>query len=53
MDDWGLLLQAESLGDLLDPYNDHLSVVILGVYRILGEVFGLSFRPYSVVSQPA
>ena len=51
LDDWGLLLQAKSLGDLLDPYNDHLSVVILGLSRVLGDVFGISFRPFAVVSQ--
>lgn len=48
-DDWLLIRQSGSVGGLLEPYNDHLSVTILAVYRALVEVFGFSYWPFQVV----
>ena len=50
VDDWAFLEQAGDRRRLLDNYNDHFSVVILTVYRLLGTVFGLSFLPFRVFS---
>lgn len=49
-DDWPLLRQAESLGGLVEPYNNHLSVIILGLYRGLVEVVGLEYTAFRFVS---
>lgn len=43
-DDWPLGHQAMSLRRILTPYNGHLSVIILAIYRALFEIFG--FRTY-------
>ena len=48
-DDWPLLFQGGSFRGMLDPYNDHLSVTILALYRILIEGFGFSYWPFRVV----
>jgi hypothetical protein len=43
-DDWSLSLRGRAPGDLLEPYNRHLSIVIIALYRVLFGVFG--FRTY-------
>lgn len=45
-DDWGLIVTGQR--GLLEPYNDHLVISILGIYRVLVEMFGLSFTPFRV-----
>lgn len=45
-DDWGLLHQGLEVRGLVEPYNDHLSVTILTLYRLLAEVFGLTYAPF-------
>lgn len=47
-DDWGLLHQGLRAGGLLEPYNDHLSILILGLYRVLAEMFGLVYLPFRI-----
>lgn len=44
LDDWPLILQSSDSGELLEPYNGHLSLVLLAVYRFQAEVFG--FKTY-------
>lgn len=46
-DDWKLA--GRSYRGLLLPYNDHLSLVILALYRLLVESFGFSYTPFRVV----
>lgn len=49
LDDWPLALRARHLGDFVDPYNGHLSVVLLGIYRSQMELFGFgSYLPLRV-----
>lgn len=48
-DDWRLILEGGSFRGMLQPYNDHLSVTILAVYRALIEVFGFYYTPFRVV----
>ena len=49
LDDWRLLVQASADDRFLEPYNRHLSVVILGVYRLLADLFGLgSYVPFRI-----
>lgn len=49
-DDWPLALQSASFSGLVEPYNDHLSVNILAIYRVLLELFGFStYTPWRVV----
>jgi hypothetical protein len=49
-DEWRMALQVERIQDIIDPYNGHLSVTILGLYRVLLELFGFStYLPYRVV----
>ena len=40
-DDWRLFQRGSTPGDYFEPYNGHLSVVPIGVYRLLLEIFGL------------
>lgn len=47
-DDLFLLDQAGSWRGLIEPYNDHLSVVILSIYRAAAEVGGLSYTPFMI-----
>ncbi|MSO85937.1 MAG: hypothetical protein EXQ71_00245 [Acidimicrobiia bacterium] len=49
-DDWGLLVQGQHWGGLVEPYNDHLSILIIGNYRVLVEVFGLDYTPFRVAA---
>ena len=48
-DDWSLLFQARTVGGMLEPYNGHLSVIILGVYRAFIELFGFSYGPFQTL----
>jgi hypothetical protein len=48
-DDWKVTRQAGSLGGLFKPYNDHLSFVILGVYRVIVELFAFDYTPARLV----
>ena len=51
-DDWGAAARPGALADLFEPFNSHLSVVPLAVYRSLFRVFGLEhsapFRPLGI-----
>jgi len=47
-DDLLLLEQAGSLGGLFEPYNGHMSLVILSTYRVSAELAGLSYLPLVV-----
>ncbi|MSO86694.1 MAG: hypothetical protein EXQ71_04135 [Acidimicrobiia bacterium] len=47
-DDWGLIFQAGSVRGIVRPYNDHLSLAILALYRSLSEVVGFSYGPFRV-----
>lgn len=49
VDDWRLVSQSGSVGGIVGDYNGHLSVVILGIYRVLIEIFGFSYLPFRVV----
>lgn len=49
LDDWGLIDQSGSLRGVFRPYSGHLSVAILGIYRVLAEAFGFEYGPYRVV----
>ena len=48
-DDWRLITQAQSLGGLFKPYNDHFSFIILATYRLLFELFGFGYTAARVV----
>lgn len=48
-DEWRLIDQAGDLGGFVEAYNDHLSVVILGTYRLLVDLFGFDHLPVRVV----
>lgn len=48
-DDLRLIDQGGTWSGLIDPYNGHLSVIILAVYRTIAEVFGVTFRPLQIV----
>ena len=41
MDDWGLIQQGGSIGDLFKPHNQHLSTLIILVFRVQRLAFGL------------
>lgn len=49
VDDWLLIRQSGSVGGIVDHYNGHLSIVILGLYRVLIEVFGFEYVPFRIV----
>lgn len=49
-DDWLLIRQAGSVRGLFRPYNGHLSIIILGTYRVLLGGFGFAHTPIRVVS---
>src|SRR5690606_17852700 len=46
VDEWSMALQLERPGGIIEPYNGHLSVSILSLYRVLLELFGFSYLPY-------
>ena len=39
-DDWPLAGRGATLGDFLEPYNKHLSISIIAIYRVAFTVFG-------------
>ena len=51
-DDWDYLVRrkAGNLGDLVRPHNGHWVTIPIIVYRALWSLFGLSYRPYQLVS---
>jgi hypothetical protein len=40
-DEWLLAARGHSLGDFLRPYNGHLSIVYIAIFRLLFAIFGL------------
>jgi hypothetical protein len=48
-DDLRLINQSGSWHGLIEPYNGHMSVLILSVYRVSAELFHLSFTPFIFV----
>ena len=40
-DDWQVAMRSLSFGDLFEPYNGHLSVVPLAIYRVFLGQFGM------------
>ncbi|MEZ5252821.1 MAG: hypothetical protein R2689_03060 [Microthrixaceae bacterium] len=52
-DDWNIIAQFPS-GDLLEPFNSHLSLVPIGIYQLLFHTVGLeSYLPYRIVGLAA
>jgi hypothetical protein len=50
-DDWHMALRGRSVSDFLEPYNGHLSVVPIAVYRTLYAVFGFeTYVPWRLVA---
>jgi hypothetical protein len=48
-DEWAMARQVTRVQDIVDPYNGHLSITILGIYRGLLEVFGFTTHlPYTI-----
>ncbi|MGH9227201.1 MAG: hypothetical protein ACRD07_00460 [Acidimicrobiales bacterium] len=48
-DEWAMAVQVARVQDIVDPYNGHLSITILGLYRVLLEVFGFTTHlPYRI-----
>ncbi|MEO6318348.1 MAG: hypothetical protein ABIP36_06145, partial [Acidimicrobiales bacterium] len=47
-DDLFLIDQAGSWGGLIEPYNDHLSPVILTIFRASAELADFSYAPFAV-----
>jgi hypothetical protein len=56
-DDWRLASRGGNAADFFRPFNGHLSVVLIAMYKALFEVFGLTtatpFRLLSVLSGAA
>jgi hypothetical protein len=48
-DEWAMADQVRRTQDIADPYNGHLSVTILSLYRVLLELFGFTTHlPYRI-----
>ena len=48
-DDWPHALPGATLGDFLEPYNGHLSLSIIAVYRVSYTVFGFdNYLPWRI-----
>jgi hypothetical protein len=48
-DEWAMARQVQRTREIVDPYNGHLSATILGLYRLLLELFGFTtYLPYRV-----
>ncbi len=47
-DDWPLATRGGTLGDFLEPYNKHLSISIIAIYRVAFTIFG--FDTYVAVA---
>ena len=39
-DDWALAFRGGSFGDYFEPYNDHLAIVHIAIYKALYEIWG-------------
>ena len=39
-DDWALAFRGGSFGDYFEPYNDHLAIVHISIYKALYEIWG-------------
>jgi hypothetical protein len=49
-DDWQVATRSLSFGDLFEPYNGHLSIVPLTIYRELLSEFGFeTYMPYRML----
>jgi hypothetical protein len=49
-DEWLLADRGRSLGDFLQPYNGHLSIVYIAVFRVLFQLFHLKHHlPFRLV----
>jgi hypothetical protein len=49
-DDWKVATRSLSFGDLFEPYNGHLSIVPLAIYRVLLGEFGFeTYTPYRLL----
>lgn len=48
-DHWPMFAQAGSVGGIVEPYNGHLSVIVLALYRVLIDLFGFVHLPFQVV----
>jgi hypothetical protein len=51
-DDWDYLVSRKvgDFGDLVRPHNGHWETIPVFVYRALWSLFGLTYRPYQLVS---
>jgi len=51
-DDWDYLVlrKAGNLGDLVRPHNGHWETIPVLVYRTIWALFGLTYRPFQLVS---
>jgi hypothetical protein len=51
-DDWDYLVlrKAGDFGDLVRPHNGHWETIPVLVYRMIWALFGLTYRPYQLVS---
>jgi hypothetical protein len=48
-DEWAMADQVGRAQDIIDPYNGHLSITILSLYRVLLELFGFTTHlPYRI-----
>jgi hypothetical protein len=48
-DDLSLVQQSGSFSDWFEPYNGHMSLAILALYRVAAEVSDFSYRPFTVI----
>lgn len=50
LDEWAMAEQVRTWRGLVRPYNNHLSILALGIYRLLLGIFGFSTHaPYRLV----
>ena len=40
VDDWALAFRGGSFGDYFEPYNDHLAIVHIAIYKTFYEIWG-------------
>ncbi len=53
LDDWAFVIYREDggLGDLLDPHNEHISILPVAIYKLFLSVFGMgSAMPLQILS---
>ena len=49
-DEWKIINQVQSVKGIFQPYNSHLSISILAIYRALIELFGFTtYTPFRLV----